>query len=75
MGDGAKKTRAQLDREIEDRELAEFVRGALKYSPLQRARLASMVAATLRDRGVATEGADDGTLVALARAYLVTRSP
>ena len=71
------KTAAQLDREIEDRDLAEFVSGAKKYNPLQRARLASAAEAILRDRGVATFRADDDELVALARAELArgTLSP
>ena len=64
------KTATQLDREIEDRDLAEFVRGAKKYNPLQRARLASAAEGILRDRGVATFRADDAELVALARAEL-----
>ena len=66
----APKTAAQLDREIEDRDLDEFVRGAKKYNPLQRARLASVAEGILRDRGVATFRADDDELVALARAEL-----
>jgi hypothetical protein len=64
------KMPAQLDREIEDRDLAEFVRGAKKHSPLERARLAYVVAGILRDRGVATSLANDDMLVALARAEL-----
>jgi hypothetical protein len=65
------KTPSQLDREIEDRDLAEFARGAKKYSPLQRARLAGAVESILRDRGVATFRADDDELAALARAELM----
>jgi len=68
------KTPAQIDREIEDHDLAEFVRGAEKYSPLKRARLAGMVDSILRDRGVATHRADDDELVALARAELARGS-
>ena len=69
------KTPAQLDREIEDNDLAAFVRGAKKYSPLERARLAYMVDGILRDRGISTAGArDDEALVALARAELARGS-
>jgi hypothetical protein len=64
------KTPLQLDREIDDRELAEFVGGAKKYNPTQRARLAYGVVAILRDRGISTSGVDDDALVALARAEL-----
>lgn len=64
------KTPTQLDREIEDQDLADFVRGKFKYSALQRARLAYAVDGILRDRGISTDGADDTALVALARAEL-----
>jgi hypothetical protein len=64
------RTSAQLDREIEDRDLAEFARGARKYDALKRARLAYVVEGILRDRGIDTVGADDDALVALARAEL-----
>lgn len=64
------KTPAQIDREVEDHDLAAFARGAKKYNPLDRARLASLVEGILRDRGVATAGADDAALVALSRAEL-----
>ena len=69
------KTAAQLDREIEDQDLADFVRGKLKYNASQRARLAYVVEGILHDRGVATADANDDALVALARAELArTRS-
>lgn len=64
------KTADQLDREIEDNDLAAFVSGAKKYDALKRARLAYLVESILRDRGVATAGADVDALTALARAEL-----
>lgn len=65
------KTPAQLDREIENKGLADFVRGAKKHNATQRARLAYGVEGILHDRGVETAGAaDDAALVALARAEL-----
>jgi hypothetical protein len=54
------------DREIDDRELAEFVRGADKHSTLKRARRAGAVAAILRERGLVTDGLDNAGLAALA---------
>jgi hypothetical protein len=70
MTSTATKSQARLEREIEDNDLAEFARGAEKYAPLKRARRAYVVEAILRERGVATAGADDDALVALARAEL-----
>lgn len=64
------KSAAQLDREIEDRDLADFVRGKFKYDAIKRARLGYLVDGILRDRGIETGGLDDAGLVALARAEL-----
>lgn len=66
------KTTAQLDREIEDRDLSDFARGKLKYNATQRARLGYVVEGILRSRGAETRGLDldDDALVALARAEL-----
>ncbi len=69
-GEGGVRSPAQLDREIEDRDLADFARGKFKYDAFKRARLAYLVEGILRDRGVSTSGADHAALVALARAEL-----
>lgn len=57
----------------DDQDLADFVRGKFKYDPLKRARLAYVVEAILRERGVLTAGADHAGLVELARAELAKR--
>jgi len=60
-----------VDISTEDRhDLEQFIRGAFKYNTMQRARLAYVVSAILRECGVDTASADDGALVALARALL-----
>ena len=64
------KTAAQLDREIDDKDLADFARGAFKHNATKRARLGYVVQGILRDRGIETRGLDDDALVALARAEL-----
>ena len=64
------RTSAQLDREIEDQDLADFARGKFKYNALKRARLAYVVEGILRDRGIETLGLDDDAISALARAEL-----
>lgn len=62
------------ERDVENAELVEFVRGAKKYNAIQRARLAYLVEGILRDRGLETAGADDDALVALAKAELARGS-
>jgi len=64
------KTAAQLDREIDDQNLADFVHGKFKHNATKRARLAYVVEGILRDRGIATRGLDDDAIAALARAEL-----
>lgn len=64
------KTSAQLDREVEDQDLADFAGGKFKYDALKRARLGYLVQGILRDRGIETRGLDDETLAVLARAEL-----
>jgi hypothetical protein len=64
------KTWKQIDREIEDQELADFADGKFKYNALQRARLGFAVQATLQDRGIEARNLDDDALAALARAEL-----
>jgi hypothetical protein len=64
------KSAAQLDHEIDDKDLADFAAGKFKYDVHKRARLAYLVAGILRDRGVATVGADNEALDALARIEL-----
>lgn len=64
------RSAAQLDREIDDKDLADFAAGKFKYDAHKRARLAYLVAGILRDRGVATVGADNEALAALARIEL-----
>jgi hypothetical protein len=67
------RTAAELERDLEDRDLADWIRGKYKYDATKRARLGYVVEAILRDRGVSTAGADDPALVALARAELARR--
>jgi hypothetical protein len=64
------KTPAELDRELEDRDLADFAHGKFKYNATQRARLGYVVEGILRDRGVETRGLDDEAIAALARVEL-----
>lgn len=64
------KTATQLERELEDRDLADFARGKFKYNATQRARLGYAVQGILQDRGIETRGLDDETIVALARVEL-----
>ena len=64
-------TPTQLDREMDRRDLEEFVRGADKHNATKRARRAYVVASILRERGIATDGADNDMLESLARTELM----